>query len=132
MRLVQMHLQPDTYCQPSIAKAHRISAQGLLSKYIMRVIIVGGSIAGCACAHALLKIGCEVVVLERATSVTAAGAVREQPLRPFSSRPFWDCPVQAWPVTTPQRGILTTSRNSPCREAVSLHESLGFCRCYYA
>ena len=42
----------------------------------MRVIVVGGSIAGCACAHALLKIGCEVIVLERATSVTAAGAVR--------------------------------------------------------
>jgi len=41
----------------------------------MKVIIVGGSICGCACAHALLKIGCEVVVLERATSVTAAGAV---------------------------------------------------------
>ena len=45
--------------------------------FFMRVIIVGGSIAGCACAHALLKIGYEVVVLERATSVTAAGAVRE-------------------------------------------------------
>ena len=43
----------------------------------MRVIIVGGSIAGTACAHALLKIGCEVIVFERATSVTAAGAVRE-------------------------------------------------------
>ena len=41
----------------------------------MKAIIVGGSICGCACAHALLKIGCEVVVLERATSVTAAGAV---------------------------------------------------------
>jgi len=41
----------------------------------MKVIIVGGSICGCACAHALLKNGCEVVVLERATSVTAAGAV---------------------------------------------------------
>ena len=47
---------------------------------IMRVIVVGGSIAGTACAHALLKIGCEVIVFERATSVTAAGAVREHPL----------------------------------------------------
>ena len=40
------------------------------------VIIVGGSCGGLACAHALLGTGkCRVTVLERASSVTAAGAV---------------------------------------------------------
>lgn len=40
-----------------------------------RVVVVGGSIAGLSCAHALRKAGwLEVVVFERARSVTAAGA----------------------------------------------------------
>jgi 2-polyprenyl-6-methoxyphenol hydroxylase-like FAD-dependent oxidoreductase len=43
----------------------------------LRAVVVGGSIAGLSCAHALLR-GCspwlEVVVYERALSVTAAGA----------------------------------------------------------
>ena len=40
------------------------------------VIIVGGSCGGLACAHALLGSGkCRVTVLERAPSITAAGAV---------------------------------------------------------
>ncbi len=40
------------------------------------VIIIGGSCGGLACAHALLKRGrCKVTVLERASSISAAGAV---------------------------------------------------------
>ena len=40
------------------------------------VIIVGGSCGGLACAHALLgSAKCRVTVLERASSITAAGAV---------------------------------------------------------
>lgn len=41
----------------------------------MNIVIVGGSCGGLACAHALLKAGCHVTVLERASSITAAGAV---------------------------------------------------------
>ena len=41
------------------------------------VVIVGGSCGGLACAHALLKTErCNVTVLERASSISAAGAVR--------------------------------------------------------
>ena len=40
------------------------------------VVIIGGSCGGLACAHALLKTGrCNVTVLERASSISAAGAV---------------------------------------------------------
>lgn len=40
-----------------------------------RVVVVGGSIAGLSCAHALLKAEwCEVIVFEKARSVSAAGA----------------------------------------------------------
>jgi len=41
-----------------------------------RVVVVGGSIAGLSCAHALLRSSqwLEVVVFEKALSVTAAGA----------------------------------------------------------
>ena len=46
------------------------------------VIIVGGSCGGLACAHALLKSGkCRVTVLERAPSITAAGAVMFLPCK---------------------------------------------------
>ncbi|KAK9811813.1 hypothetical protein WJX72_010600 [[Myrmecia] bisecta] len=40
----------------------------------LEVLIVGGSIAGLACAHALLKQGCRVTVLERSITIAAAGA----------------------------------------------------------
>jgi 2-polyprenyl-6-methoxyphenol hydroxylase-like FAD-dependent oxidoreductase len=43
----------------------------------MSIVIVGGSCGGLACAHALLKAGCHVTVFERASSITAAGAVSE-------------------------------------------------------
>ncbi len=40
-----------------------------------KVVVVGGSIAGLSCAHAFLKAkGWEVVVLEKARSVSSAGA----------------------------------------------------------
>ena len=43
----------------------------------VRVVIVGGSVGGLACAHALLQAGtCTVTVFERASSISAAGAVR--------------------------------------------------------
>ena len=42
------------------------------------IIIIGGSCGGLACAHALLKTGlCKITVLERASSISEAGAVRE-------------------------------------------------------
>ena len=41
------------------------------------VTIIGGSVCGVACAHALLQAGnCHVTVYERASSISAAGAVR--------------------------------------------------------
>ncbi|KAH9323536.1 hypothetical protein KI387_018175 [Taxus chinensis] len=41
----------------------------------MKVVVVGGSIAGLACAHALLLAGCkQVIVLEKARTLTSAGA----------------------------------------------------------
>ncbi|KAK9828478.1 hypothetical protein WJX72_000211 [[Myrmecia] bisecta] len=40
----------------------------------VRVVVVGGSIGGLACAHALLKAGFEVTVLERASHIASAGA----------------------------------------------------------
>jgi 2-polyprenyl-6-methoxyphenol hydroxylase-like FAD-dependent oxidoreductase len=41
----------------------------------IRVIIIGGSIAGLCCAHALLKSGvCRVMVLERAKELQSCGA----------------------------------------------------------
>lgn len=42
----------------------------------LRVIVIGGSIAGLSCAHALLKSGVcsSLTVLEKARSLTAAGA----------------------------------------------------------
>jgi NADPH-dependent 2,4-dienoyl-CoA reductase/sulfur reductase-like enzyme len=41
------------------------------------VVIVGGSVGGLACAHALLRSGrCTVTVFERASAIKAAGAVR--------------------------------------------------------
>lgn len=43
---------------------------------MVRICIVGGSVAGLSTAHALLYEGCEVVVLERASSIVPAGAVR--------------------------------------------------------
>ena len=52
------------------------------------VIIVGGSCGGLACAHALLGSGkCRVTVLERAPSITAAGAVMFLPCK--ASRYFF-------------------------------------------
>lgn len=40
------------------------------------VFIIGGSIGGLACAHALLKTGsCNITVFERAKAISAAGAV---------------------------------------------------------
>ena len=39
------------------------------------VVVVGGSIGGLSCALALLKLGCNITVLEKASSITAAGAV---------------------------------------------------------
>ncbi|KAH9539916.1 hypothetical protein CY35_15G081500 [Sphagnum magellanicum] len=44
-------------------------------KEMKKVVVVGGSIAGLSCAHAFLKAkGWEVVVLEKARSVSSAGA----------------------------------------------------------
>ena len=41
------------------------------------VLVIGGSIGGVSCALSLLKVrGCKVTVLERASSISAAGAVR--------------------------------------------------------
>ena len=42
----------------------------------MKICIVGGSIGGLSAAIALRKEGCEVVVLERASKIVPAGAVR--------------------------------------------------------
>ncbi len=40
------------------------------------VVIIGGSVGGLACAHALLKtMSCKVTVFERAKAISAAGAV---------------------------------------------------------
>lgn len=45
---------------------------------LLDVIVVGGSCGGLACAHALMKTGrCKLTVLERASSISAAGAVSE-------------------------------------------------------
>ena len=42
----------------------------------IKVTIIGGSVCGVACAHALLQAGnCLVTVYERASSISAAGAV---------------------------------------------------------
>ena len=41
----------------------------------LHALICGGSIGGLTAAHALLKAGCSVTVLERASSVSSAGAV---------------------------------------------------------
>eukprot|EP01018_Ginkgo_biloba_P011495 Gb_23864 [translate_table: standard] len=40
----------------------------------MKVVVVGGSIAGLACAYALIAAGCQAIVLEKARSLTSAGA----------------------------------------------------------
>ncbi len=46
------------------------------------VIVIGGSVGGLACAHALLKSGrCSVTVFERASAISAAGAVGSHPFR---------------------------------------------------
>ena len=42
----------------------------------LHALVCGGSIGGLMTAHALLKAGCSVTVLERAASVSSAGAVR--------------------------------------------------------
>lgn len=45
------------------------------------VTIIGGSVGGLACAHALLKSGRgSVTVFERASAISAAGAVCSHPL----------------------------------------------------
>ncbi len=45
----------------------------------VNVIIIGGSVGGLACAHALLKSGSNIVtVFERASAISAAGAVGSQ------------------------------------------------------
>ena len=44
----------------------------------LEALVVGGSIGGLMAAHALLKAGCTVAVLERAPSVSSAGAVSDQ------------------------------------------------------
>lgn len=46
-----------------------------MEKPVLDVVVVGGSIGGVSCALALLKQGCKVTVLEKASSITAAGAV---------------------------------------------------------
>ena len=48
-------------------------------QHSLHVIIIGGSVGGLACAHALLQAGnCNITIFERASSVSgsAAGAVR--------------------------------------------------------
>ena len=49
----------------------------IMSKAI-HALVIGGSIGGLSAAHALLKAGCRVTVLERAPSVSgnSLGAVR--------------------------------------------------------
>lgn len=41
-----------------------------------RAVIVGGSVGGLITAHALIKAGWEVTVLEQSPSISPAGAVR--------------------------------------------------------
>ncbi len=58
----------------------------------MNVTIIGGSVCGVACAHALLQAGnCLVTVYERASSISAAGAVcvftPRQPMLPSQHAP---------------------------------------------
>ena len=53
----------------------------------LEVIIIGGSVGGLACAHALLQAGnCSITIFERASSVSAAGAVRAALSRYCSTR----------------------------------------------
>ena len=42
---------------------------------MVKVLVVGGSIGGLSSAVALMREGCEVVVLERAARIVPAGAV---------------------------------------------------------
>lgn len=71
---------PDKLSQ--LGKASQILARQLPASVSMgkpgemlQVVVVGGSIGGISCALALLKLGCNVTVLEKASSITAAGAV---------------------------------------------------------
>jgi hypothetical protein len=58
-----------------VEKRERSEERGMGKNEMKKVVVVGGSIAGLSCAHAFLKAkGWEVVVLEKARSVSSAGA----------------------------------------------------------
>ena len=46
----------------------------------INAIVIGGSIGGLSCAHALLHAGCRVQVFERSSRISPAGAVRSHML----------------------------------------------------
>lgn len=59
-------------CQKCACFDHQLAIR------MARAIISGGSIGGLSTAHALLRAGLEVLVFEKSSSVSAAGAVRQK------------------------------------------------------
>ena len=74
-----------------------------MTKTVLDVVVVGGSIGGVSCALALLKQGCKVIVLEKASSITAAGAVSpavsklERALNRLDNLQHWRMVPGDWP-----------------------------------
>lgn len=67
--VLHLFILPSSATQVKVSLYHRRAI-------MIEVIIVGGSVGGLACAHALLKSGnFRITVLERASSIKAAGAV---------------------------------------------------------
>lgn len=54
----------------------------------IKVVVIGGSVGGVSTAVALRKVGCDVVVLERAAAIVATtGAVSAKPQQSLSLLP---------------------------------------------
>src|SRR5713226_3686912 len=64
----------------------------------MKILVVGGGVIGCATAYELVKVGCAVTLIERATPGAEASGAAAGLLAPLggSAGPFRDLAMASW------------------------------------